>query len=397
MNGANGLQAILNRFLPRYQIHHVLNPPQQKACRQLQHCRTEALGGLEQQCHACGFHQPRYHSCRNRHCPQCQGRAQQQWSEQQQHAVLPVHYYHLVFTLPHMLNGWAELHPDSIYRILFQSAWDTLNAFGRDPKRLNGTLGMTAVLHTWGQNLSRHVHLHCLVPGGALTEDGKWNAAKQRYLFPVKALSRTFRGKTVSRLRQSAKSGELKRITRPGEIDATLNGLMQRDWVVYSKACLNRPETVIDYLARYSRKTALDNRRIQSVDAKQVQLHYKDYRDHNRRKVMTLTGEELIRRFLLHILPDGFMRIRHYGFLANRCRAQKLEHIRAILEKRQAASHSKGKIKIEDENREKREDKTGNRNGNASVTDDAAQPCPNCKTGQLIVIAEIPPKRIDYG
>ena len=379
---ASGLQAVFNRFLDDYRGHHDLSPIQHKACRHIEQCRTEALGGLLQHCDRCDYAKPQYHSCRDRHCPKCQGRAQQAWCEQQRQATLPVAYYHLVFTLPHELNGWVAVHPKAIYRLLFQSVWETLSAFGRDPKRLNGTLGMTGVLHTWGQTLYRHVHLHCLVPGGALTDQGDWRQAKSNYLFPVKALSRRFRGSMVGGLRRAAKAGELHRITRPGEIDATLNQLMGIDWVVYTKAYLKQPHIVVDYLGRYSRKTALNDRRIIGIDGEKVRLRYKDTRDNNRHKVMALTGEELIRRFLLHILPQGFMRIRHFGFLANRCRQTKLAQIRARLEAAEVINEptqAKGDSTPPD---------TGEPTGS---------PCPRCKSGRLIVLYEIAPRRIAYG
>ncbi len=379
MTGHIGLQDVFERFLPGYQVRNPLSPIQQKACWHIEQCRTEALGGLQQHCNHCGFEQPQYHSCRDRHCPQCQGQAQHAWCQQQLQSVLPVTYYHLVFTLPHTLNGWVELHPEIIYRCLFGSVWATLDSFGQDPKRLNGTLGMTAVLHTWGQNLSRHVHLHCLVTGGALTETGDWHPAKSNYLFPVRALSRAFRGRMVSHLRQSAQRGELHHITRPSEIDNMLAGLMKTDWVVYTKAYLNHPETVVSYLARYSRKTALGNSRIQRIDHNQVHLNYKDYRDHDRHKTLALDGEELIRRFLLHILPTGFMRIRHYGFLANRCRRRKLAQIRQCLQ-----------VQAEQETSEPA-------SKDSPLITEHPPLCPRCKTGRLDVVGEIAPKRSEYG
>ncbi len=345
-------------------------------------CRTEALGGLQQRCNRCGYQQPQYHSCRDRHCPKCQGRAQQAWCEHQRQAVLPVTYYPLVFTLPHELNGCVALRPEVIYRSFFQSVWKTLSAFGRDPKRLNGTLGMTCILHTWGQALTRHVHLHCLVPSVALTESGAIRVAKSNYLFPVKALSRHFRGSMVSALRQATKVGELHRITRPGEIDATPNQLMESDWVVYTKAYLKQPETVVDYLGRYSRKTALHDRRILGIDGNQVSFRYKDYRDNHRHKVMQLAGEELIRRFLLHILPKGLMRIRHYGFLANRCRQATLSQIR------------NGLAETDRINPSGRSEDDGKRNDRQ---DPLPSTCPRCTTGRLIIVYEILPKRFAYG
>nr|WP_275288302.1 transposase [Halomonas elongata] len=190
---------------------------------------------------------------------------------------------------------------------------------------------MSAVLHTWGQNLSQHVHLHCLVPGGALGDDGIWREARSHYLFPVRALSRHFRGNLVSALREAATSGELHRVTRPGDVDDQLNTLMATEWVVYSKDCLEHTDTVVRYLARYTRQIAISNARILAVDDHQVTLRYKDYRDRDRRKQLVLAGEEFVRRFLLHVLPKGLMRVRHYGFLANRCRRRRLAEIRRAL------------------------------------------------------------------
>jgi hypothetical protein len=294
-------------------------------------CHTEAMGGILLRCKACGEEQHWYHGCRDRHCPQCQGRATRRWAEQQHQAVLPVAYYHLVFTLPHTLNGWIQLHPEVIYRLLFRCAWQTLKVFGRNPKRLGGQLGMSAVLHTWGQTLIQHVHLHCLVPGGALTNDGQWKAVKGSYLFPVRALSRHFRGNMVSALRQSAEMGAFERVTRAGEIDKMLDELMLLDWVVYAKHCLNHTDSVIDYLARYTHRTAITNARIRCVDESGVELRYKDYADGSRTKTMHLDGEEFIRRYLLHVLPKGFTRIRHYGYLAGSCRTKRLAQIHEAL------------------------------------------------------------------
>ncbi len=308
-----------------------LDRQRQRVCHHLLACRTEAMGGMILQCTDCDHTQPHYFGCRDRHCPQCQGRAMHQWAERQQADILPVRYYHVVFTLPHSLNGWVQLHPEVIHRLLFQSAWQTLRTFGRDPKRLGGDMGMSAVLHTWGQNLSQHVHLHCLVPGGALGDDGCWHGARSHYLFPVRALSRHFRGNLVSALRRAANAGELHRVTRPGDVDHQLNILMATEWVVYSKDCLEHTQAVVRYLARYTRQIAISNARILAVDDHQVTLRYKDYRDRDRPKRLVLDGEEFVRRFLLHVLPKGLMRVRHYGFLANRCRRRRLAQIRQAL------------------------------------------------------------------
>ena len=325
------LQQILTRHLSDYRQHHRLDSRRTQVLSHLQQCRTEAMGGLQWVCDPCHVELSHYYACRDRHCPLCQWQASQQWAEQQRQSQLPVNYHHLVFTLPSSLNGWVELHPEVIYPLLFQAAWATLKAFGEDPKRLGGQMGMTAVLHTWGSTLTRHVHLHCLVPGGAITPEGTWRASESDYLFPVRALSRGFRGRLVSRLRACVNTGKLHRITRPGEVDAILDRLMAQDWVVYSKPCLEAGDRVIDYLARYTHRTAISNARIIALERGEVAFRYKDYRNHDRWKVMRLGTEEFIRRFLLHVLPKGLVRIRHYGFLANACRSKQLPRIRQAI------------------------------------------------------------------
>lgn len=325
------LQQILVTHLNVYQQHHRLDPRSRQVMSHLEQCRTETLGGLRLQCDHCQQEQSHYYACRDRHCPKCQWQASQQWAEKQRVSQLPVNYHHLVFTLPETLNGWIGLHPEVLYPLLFRAVWETLRVFGEDPKRLGGQLGMTAVLHTWGSVLNRHAHLHCLVPGGALTPEGVWRTSKSYYLFPVRALSRHFRGRLVSQLRASAQAGKLHRITRAGEIDAILNRLMAQDWVVYSKPCLEAGDRIIDYLARYTHRTAISNARILAVEQDQVVFRYKDTRDNHRWKVMRLAVEEFIRRFLLHVLPKGLMRIRHYGFLANACRTKQLPRLRQAI------------------------------------------------------------------
>ncbi len=362
--------ATLQRVLARFAPSDRLDAQRRAVCTHLQACRTAALGGMELQCTRCGVHQRWYHGCRDRHCPQCQGRATQRWAARQREALLAVRYYHLVFTLPHPLNGWVQLHPEVIYRLLFQAAWSTLKAFGQDPRRLGGELGMSAVLHTWGQNLSQHVHLHCLVPGGALATDGSWRATRGAYLFPVRALSRGFRGRMVALLRGAADAGELHRVHRPGEIDRLLSELMAIDWVVYAKDCLEHRATVIDYLARYTHRIALTNARILALDESHVTLDYKDYRDGNRHKRLRLAGEEFVRRFLLHVLPRGLMRVRHFGFLANRGKREKLTRIRQALEE-YAPDHSP----------------------DYPQPPAPDYPCPQCREGRLLVIAQIAPCR----
>jgi hypothetical protein len=361
------VQTILNRFPPE----EPLDGHRLKVCARLTGCRTARMGGMEMQCDHCKARSVCYYGCRDRHCPQCQGRASQQWSDRQRALLLPVPYFHLVFTLPHTLNGWVQLHPEVLYRRLFEAVWNTLNRFGRNTRHLRGELGMTAVLHTWGQNLSRHVHVHCLVPGGVLTDSGQWHKAKGHYLFPVRALSRRFRGRMVSLLRVSANAGELHRLANSGEVDGMLNRLMQQEWVVYTRHCLNQADTVVDYLARYTHRIAISNGRLLSMEGNRVSFRYKDYRDHGRLKTQWLEGREFVRRFLMHILPKGFMRIRHFGYLSNRTRRQKLAVIRRCL--LQPPQPEPNQVKQESHR---------------------CWPCPRCDEGLVRMVRQIPRFRV---
>jgi hypothetical protein len=337
----NTMAQILNQFGDAYSQRYCWHPEQAKVASCIRRCQTEQMGGYLFHCDHCNRDLTYYCSCRNRHCPHCQRQASVVWQEKQSQSLLPVAYFHLVFTLPHVLNGWVQLHPEVIYRCLFQSVWRTLNQFGQDPKRLNGQLGMTAVLHTWGQTLDQHVHLHCLIPAGAWSEeDQSWHAARSNYLFPVKALSRCYRGKMVSALRQSAQQGLLSRVTAPQEINDTLNLLMRQSWNVFTKACHGEPEHVVDYLSRYTHRIAFSESRLLDVNEEEVVFRWKDYRD-GKKKTMRLPGIEFIRRFLLHVLPKGLMRIRHYGFLSNRWRKVKIKKIREQLGKKEGDSEQK--------------------------------------------------------
>lgn len=361
------VQTILDRFLPE----EPLDGHRLKVCARLTGCRTARMGGMEMQCDHCKARSVCYYGCRDRHCPQCQGRASQRWRDRQRALLLPVPYFHVVFTLPHTLNGWVQLHPEVLYRCLFRAVWNTLNQFGRNTRHLRGELGMTAVLHTWGQNLSRHVHVHCLIPGGVLTDSGQWHKAKSHYLFPVRALSRRFRGRMVSLLRVSANAGELHRVASSGEVDGVLNGLMQQEWVVYTRHCLNQADTVVDYLARYTHRIAISNGRLLSMEGNRVSFRYKDYRDHGRLKTQWLEGREFVRRFLMHILPKGFMRIRHFGYLSNRTRRQKLAVIRhRLLQPPQPETNP------------------------VSQEPHRCWPCPRCDDGLVHMVRQIPRFRI---
>jgi hypothetical protein len=254
-----GLRTVLARCLDHYAETHTLDAHQWQVCRHVLGCRTEAMGGVDMRCERCGYETPWYFACRDRHCPRCGREATEAWCEKQRQSSLPVTYHHLVFTLPHELNPWVQIHPREIYALLFESVADTLKAFGADPKRLDGQIGATLVLHTWGQNLSQHVHMHCLVPGGAWGKDGHWKGTCGTYLFPVRALSHRLRGHLVGRLRQAYTDGQLNRIEDPAQVDAMLNRLMSHDWVVYSKPAIERTDTLVGYLARYTHRIALSD------------------------------------------------------------------------------------------------------------------------------------------
>ncbi len=306
-----------------YQRAHRLSTCQQKVMRAVSACRTQELGGHLDRCDSCGFERPAYNSCRNRHCPKCQSLAKARWLETQTSELLPVGYFHLVFTLPHDFTRLILAHEKIVLALLFKAVSETLLEFGRS--RLGGTLGIIAVLHTWDQKLQDHFHLHCLVPSGALSVDrSRWIAARKNFLFPVKALSRVFRGKFLALLQQACDKGKIP----PAHIE--INAASQKSWVVYAKKPFGSPHTVLDYLGRYTHRVALSNDRILQVENGQVTLGYRDRKDRDQKKTITLEAQEFIRRFLLHVLPDGFMRIRHFGFLANRSKKQTFAQCRKL-------------------------------------------------------------------
>ena len=375
MSNTTQFASIIRQFIGDVRTQQKLSPQQASSCQNILNCHTQKLGGLDYACDSCARHYPIYHSCRHRHCPQCGQQASEKWVTQRQQDVLPVTYYHLVFTLPHEFNGWVQLHPSVIYHALFQNAWQTLATYSQHNRQLEGQLGMSAILHTWGQTLDQHVHLHCLIPGGVINAQQGYTRTQRAYLYPERVLSRLFRGKMVSALRQAAKDGKLSRITRPGDIDDTLNAVMKKDWVIHTKAHIKKPDTVIAYLGRYTCRTAISLSRIMAVDENSVWFKYKDYRD-DKKKVMQLEGVEFLRRFLLHILPKGFMRIRHYGYLANRVRVEKIKQIRQSLEVEQV---------------EKPEAK--NSAGEYSRHNETEKPCPGCKAGYLHLIGLIPSEK----
>ena len=323
---------IVRLYGEAYAQAHPLTPAERAVLDDIVRCRTAALGGHLERCDACGFERPAYNSCRNRHCPKCQTTAKLRWLEARQAELLPVPYFHVVFTLPHALNRLARANKRRVYDLLFHAAADTLKEFGRDPKHhLGGTLGFTAILHTWDQRLNYHLHLHCVVPGGALAPDGsRWLRARQKFLFPVKALSPVFRGKFIDALAKSFARGELDRCDR-GAFEALVARLWKTEWVVYAKRPFGGPRKVLDYLGRYTHRVAIANHRILALEDGRVTFAWRDRRDHDRIKHCTLAAHEFIRRFLLHLLPKGYTRIRHYGFLANPRKGSGLARCRQLL------------------------------------------------------------------
>src|SRR2546425_89152 len=321
-----------------YRHAHALSRAQRRAMQAIETCRTAALGGHRETCDTCGAERLAYNSCRNRHCPKCQTLVKERWLAARRAELLPIDYFHVVFTLPHTLNPLAQGNPRVIYTLLFRAVAATLTTFARDPRHLGGDVGGTAILHTWGQNLSQHLHLHIVVTGGALTQDGaRWIAAPPGFLFPVRALARVFRGKYLQALHRAFITGKLRfagslaSLAEPEAFATWLRELRQHDWIVYAKRPFAGPTQLLEYLGRYTHRVAISNERLVGHTQGVVRFRWRDYADRDRMKIMTLTAEEFIRRFLLHVVPGGFVRIRHFGFLANRTRRAKLARCQALL------------------------------------------------------------------
>lgn len=328
---------IFRKYGKIYRSNHSLPLSHLKVMRSIETCRTDELGGHLERCSQCGHERNAYNSCRNRHCPKCQTLAKAKWLEERRAELLPVNYFHTVFTIPHELNPITLCNKKAIYDILFRSVADTLQEFASDTKHgLGGKLGFTAILHTWDQKLLDHTHLHCLIPAGVLSVDeSRWINSRKNFLFSVKAMSKVFRGKFMEALKSAFSRNALvfprhiiqlkKRFSR------LTNQLWEKDWVVYSKAPFHGPGKVLDYLGRYTHRVAIANHRIINIRDNQVTFQYRDRSDGDQCKRMTVHAQEFIRRFLLHVLPDGYKKIRHFGFLASRCKKKNLAKCRQIL------------------------------------------------------------------
>jgi hypothetical protein len=310
---ADLLHAHGDRFLEKNRSW--LSYQQLTVLRALKNCRTAALGGHRDRCLKCGHQAISYNSCRNRHCPKCQAQARLRWLNARQHELLGVSYFHVVFTLPQELKPLCERNPALLYNLLFRASAETMTEVAADPKHLGAHIGFLSILHTWGQNLSLHPHVHCVVPAGGFSPDReRWIHPKYAFFLPVKVLSRVFRGKFLAGLKRTLRRRQI-------AFDRCLiRTLFKKDWVVYAKPAFGGPEAVLRYLGRYTHRVAISNHRLVSFDGERVTFRWKDYAHGNQQRLMTLHTSEFLRRYVQHVLPRGFVRIRHYGYLANACR-----------------------------------------------------------------------------
>ena len=366
---------IIKQFLPQMDkakmpVHH------RRTLSALEKCRTAALGGHIDACDECGHLRISFNSCRNRNCPKCQGLNKEMWIVQQEDMLLPVAYFHVVFTLPHELNTLCLHQPKFMYNLLFKAAWHTINTLANDPKWLGAKTAATMVLHTWSQTLVLHPHLHLIVPNGGLTSDGTWQFPKRgngNFLFPVAAMKKIFKGFFMTQLKKVIEDGLL---TLPPNFlfgfayKKWKDTLYQKDWVVYTKKPFSAVKQVVNYLARYSHRVAITNHRIKNIDHGAVTFEYKDYKDGAKKKLMTLKGTHFLQRFCLHILPQGFRKIRQYGFLSNACKAKSLKQARKALgaKVRQLLTRKERKILAKKRLFGKKTDV-----------------CPCCRKGQMVV------------
>jgi len=332
---------IFRRYGDAYRRAHEcrLGRVERRVMSAIELCRTAALGGHTEVCSECGLVRCAYNSCRNRHCPKCQGQARAEWLAARQAELLPVPYFHVVFTLPAPVAEIAFQNKETVYAILFRTAAETLRRIAADARHLGAEIGVVAVLHTWGQNLHHHPHVHCVVPGGGPSPDGtRWIGCRPGFFLPVRVLSRLFRRLLLDELRSAFEAddlgfvGELAELAEPAAFTRRLRELRRIEWVVYAKSPFGGPAQMLAYLGRYTHRVAIANSRLVTLTDTDVAFRWKDYRHCGKAKVLTLDAHEFIRRFLLHTLPDGFHRIRHYGFLANGHRAAKLALCRTLLD-----------------------------------------------------------------
>src|SRR5260370_4171583 len=364
---------IVRRIGGRYEQSHRLPRRQGRALRAIWLCRTPALGGHLDECPHCGFRHMVWHSCRNRHCPRCQAAARKRWLDERKSELLPVPYFHVVFTVPDSLNAFALAGPRQFYDILFAAVRETLLVIAGDPRHLGARIGALAVLHTWGQTLTLHPHVHCVIPAGGFSLDGRrWLGARRRNFFlPVRVLGRYFRRRFLEMLRQTLRDDTAFR-SRVEHVEDLLVRATSKEWIVYAKRPFGGPEQVLGYLASYTHRIAISERRIIAFDGDHVRFLYKDYRDGDREKAMELDVHEFLRRFLLHFLPKRFVRIRYFGFLANRVRARSL-----ALAREQLGDPDPPTVEPE-------------------PTPDCSPPrCPQCRIGSMITVETVAPQSVE--
>jgi hypothetical protein len=377
---------VFRRYGDTYRQHHgaSMSVAQWRVMNAIEVCRTAVLGGHLERCDQCGYERNAFNSCRDRHCPKCQCLARVHWIEERQSELLEVGYFHVVFTVPEEIGAIAYQNKEVAYGILFQATAETLKTIAADPQHLGAEIGFFAVLHSWGQNLQFHPHLHCVIPGGGLSPDGqRWVSCRPDFFLSVRVLSRLFRRLFLESLQNAFDSGKLhffNALESLGDSRAfveLLDRMKDREWVVYAKRPFAGPQQVLDYVGRYTHRVAISNNRLLNIENNQVRFQWKDYRDGDQIKTMTLSADEFIRRFLMHVLPDGFQRIRYYGFLGNRYRKVKLDQCRRLLGMSTPPEPTNPTAK---DYRDRYEELTG----------DSLHECPQCKQGRMLVVEILP-------
>jgi hypothetical protein len=378
---------VFRRYGAAYREKHdaSMSTAQRRVMSAIEVCRTAALGGHLERCDQCGHERNCFNSCRDRHCPKCQSLARAQWIEDRQSELLEVPYFHVVFTVPDQIAAIAYQNKKVVYGILFRTTAETLTTIAADPEHLGAEIGFFAVLHSWGQNLQFHPHLHCVVPGGGLSPDGqRWISCRPNFFLPVRVLSHLFRRLFLESLQKAFDSGELRLVGRLEPLSERLTfarhcaQLKEQEWVVYAKRPFAGPQQVLDYVGRYTHRVAISNNRLLDIENDQVSFQWKDYRTGGQAKTMTLSADEFIRRFLLHVLPNGFQRIRYYGLLGNRYRKEKLDHCRRLLGMDISDQHPVASN--EQDYRDRYEDLTGR----------SLRQCPQCQCGHMVLVAMLP-------
>jgi hypothetical protein len=381
------LADVFRRYGEAYREQHdaSMSTAQRRVMTAIEVCRTAALGGHLERCDQCGHERNCFNSCRDRHCPKCQSLARAQWIEDRQAELLEVPYFHVVFTVPEEIAAIAFQNKKVVYGILFHTTAETLTTIAADPQHLGAEIGFFAVLHSWGQNLQFHPHLHCVVPGGGLSPDGqRWLSCRPNFFLPVKILSHLFRRLFLESLQKAFDSGKLRFLGSveplgdPAAFAQHCADLKERDWVVYAKRPFAGPQQVLDYVGRYTHRVAISNHRLLDIENDRVSFQWKDYRSGGDVKTMTLCADEFIRRFLLHVLPNGFQRIRYYGLLGNRYRKERLNQCRHLLGMPMPEQHSA--VPVQEDYRDRYEDLTGS----------SLRQCPQCQQGRMVVVAVLP-------